>query len=278
VPQRLQLVSRGSPQWPIEQPIRAVRTPERTRLIALSRQGKRLIDPPVKQLAVTSLGLTPALVPLGTRQMPAFRRHPRRPQDTRRASLLFLWVPPHGLPPVPQARLSSVASPAVPNWVIEVTEPDATVGAALSPLVLSAGPSVLFVPSSSARCPVEMALVADRVCVDRWEATVTRLEAGKEVPLSPIFPLYHLEGTCARCPERVSCPRATSAAVKPARAGQQARLAPPASGSSAVAARRAPVPRRRAPREGHATTTFAATTPSSKRPVEKVCPEPTPTA
>ena len=36
-------------------------------------------------------------------------------------------------------------------------------GAALSPLVLSAGPSVLFVPSSSARCPVEMALVADRV-------------------------------------------------------------------------------------------------------------------
>lgn len=102
-----------------------------------------------------------------------------------------------GCLPQSAARQGLVAAPrpALPTWVIETTEPDATVGAALSPLVLSAGPSMLFLSSSLARCPIEMALVADRVCVDRWEATITRLEAGKEMPLSPYLSLDHVEGT-----------------------------------------------------------------------------------
>ncbi len=134
-----------------------------------------------------------ARLPVGE-ALPVARRHTRAGQAL---FLFFVGAAAAACSPVAAGSAPRSASPArpVPRWVVEVTEPDATVGAALSPLVLSAGPSVLFVPSSSARCPVEMALVADRVCVDRWEATVTRLEAGKEVPLSPYLSLDHLEGT-----------------------------------------------------------------------------------
>lgn len=42
------------------------------------------------------------------------------------------------------------------------------------------------ISSSSARCPADMTLVADRVCVDRWEASlVERMPDGTERPWSP---------------------------------------------------------------------------------------------
>jgi sulfatase modifying factor 1 len=60
---------------------------------------------------------------------------------------------------------------------IRVTEPDATVATSLAPLVEAAGPASLFVPVSGVRCPEGMALVAERVCIDRWEAHLVSLEA-----------------------------------------------------------------------------------------------------
>lgn len=42
---------------------------------------------------------------------------------------------------------------------------------------------------SGARCPNEMALVGDRVCVDRWEAIVVEPRGGAEQAVSPYHPL-----------------------------------------------------------------------------------------
>lgn len=81
-----------------------------------------------------------------------------------------------------------------PPVVVTIVEPDATVAATLMPLVDAAGPSLLFVPATHVRCPAEMALVGDRVCVDRWEASVVRLERGKEVALSPYAALDDVSG------------------------------------------------------------------------------------
>jgi len=83
---------------------------------------------------------------------------------------------------------------------IEITEHDATVAASVAPLVLSAGPSALFVSSSSARCPEDMALADDRICVDRWEASIVRLvgtgvSGKKEVGWSPYEKLDQLTGS-----------------------------------------------------------------------------------
>jgi hypothetical protein len=77
---------------------------------------------------------------------------------------------------------------------VTITEPDATVSTSLAPLVEAAGPAVLFVPSSSVRCPAEMALVGDRVCIDRWEAQLSRVLEKKEVGLTPFEPVDALFG------------------------------------------------------------------------------------
>jgi formylglycine-generating enzyme len=46
----------------------------------------------------------------------------------------------------------------------------------------------LATPSAeTARCPAEMALVEDRVCVDRWEATIVERIPGNERPWSPFL-------------------------------------------------------------------------------------------
>lgn len=66
--------------------------------------------------------------------------------------------------------------------IIRVTEPDATVATSLAPLVEAAGPAALFVPASGVRCPEGMALVADRVCIDRWEAHLVSLVPSTTVP------------------------------------------------------------------------------------------------
>lgn len=69
--------------------------------------------------------------------------------------------------------------------IIEVTEPDATVAASLAPLILSSGPKNLFGSMSSVRCPDEMALVGNRVCVDKWEGSIVRRSNGAESSWSP---------------------------------------------------------------------------------------------
>lgn len=71
--------------------------------------------------------------------------------------------------------------------VISVTEPDPTVSMALAPLVFASGPAALFVDRSNVRCPEGMALVADKVCVDRWEATLARVVNGKVEDWSPFY-------------------------------------------------------------------------------------------
>ncbi|MEZ4300291.1 MAG: SUMF1/EgtB/PvdO family nonheme iron enzyme [Polyangiaceae bacterium] len=54
--------------------------------------------------------------------------------------------------------------------------------------VVAAGPALLDAPSAtSARCPAEMALVEDRVCVDRWEATIVERIPGGERAWSPFL-------------------------------------------------------------------------------------------
>lgn len=80
------------------------------------------------------------------------------------------------------------------SYVIETTESDATVSSSLMPVVWSAGPSSLFVASTGVRCPEGMALIGDRVCVDRWEASIVRTEAGKEATWSPFRALDGLDG------------------------------------------------------------------------------------
>ena len=67
---------------------------------------------------------------------------------------------------------------------MRVTEADTTVAASLAPLVEAAGPASLFVPISGVRCPEGMALVADRVCIDRWEAHLVALEPVSLEPVS----------------------------------------------------------------------------------------------
>lgn len=84
-------------------------------------------------------------------------------------------------------------SPTKSPGRVEITEAEPAI--AVGPLVLSAGPQSPFVSESSARCPKEMALVAGRVCVDRWEAGVVQTVGAEELPWSPF---KSLDGKTAR--------------------------------------------------------------------------------
>lgn len=80
--------------------------------------------------------------------------------------------------------------------MISVTEPDPTVSLASAPLIFSSGPSALtggLQDRASVRCPAGMALVGDRVCMDRWEATLSRLVNGKEEAWSPFHAVDEVE-------------------------------------------------------------------------------------
>ncbi len=90
----------------------------------------------------------------------------------------------------PTVAMASVAHAPL----VTITEPDATVAATLAPLVEAAGPQTLFVPATSARCPADMALVGDRVCVDRFEGSIVRFTGGKEEPWSAYASLDDLTG------------------------------------------------------------------------------------
>lgn len=66
---------------------------------------------------------------------------------------------------------------------------------------ISAGPAAVPGPGTGqqpastgrARCPAEMALVEDRVCVDRWENSLVELTPDGERPWSPFAPIDGLE-------------------------------------------------------------------------------------
>jgi len=83
------------------------------------------------------------------------------------------------------SRLPARQAAVVSAPVVRTTEADATVSTSLAPLVEAAGPAALFIPSASVRCPEGMALVADRVCIDRWEGHLVSLEPVSLEPLSP---------------------------------------------------------------------------------------------
>ena len=71
-------------------------------------------------------------------------------------------------------------------------EPEASAAGA-SRGVMAAGPALDLPSVASARCPREMALVAGRVCMDRWEASLERVEPGQVASWSPYAPVDELD-------------------------------------------------------------------------------------
>ncbi|MGK3984707.1 SUMF1/EgtB/PvdO family nonheme iron enzyme [Sorangium sp. So ce136] len=55
------------------------------------------------------------------------------------------------------------------------------------------GAGQMFSSTASGRCPAEMALVEDRVCVDRWESSLVELTPAGERPWSPFYPVDGIE-------------------------------------------------------------------------------------
>ncbi|MGK3999207.1 formylglycine-generating enzyme family protein [Sorangium sp. So ce1024] len=63
-------------------------------------------------------------------------------------------------------------------------------GAALEPAMApESGADQVLSSTGSARCPAEMALVEDRVCVDRWESSLVELTPSGERRWSPFEPV-----------------------------------------------------------------------------------------
>src|SRR5688572_5078449 len=117
-------------------------------------------------------------------------------QAVHRASALLVASTSVACAPAAAPAPANVAQPSLAGRaLIEITEPDATVATTVTPVVLSAGPSALFVAQAVARCPEDMALVADRVCVDKWEASVVRVVGGKEKVWSPFETLDEVDGS-----------------------------------------------------------------------------------
>ncbi len=96
-------------------------------------------------------------------------------------------APSVGSTPATQANIPFAASASIVGSPprVTITEAEPTVSTSLAPLVEAAGPAVLFVPSASVRCPSDMALVADRVCIDKWEGQLARVVSKKEETLTP---------------------------------------------------------------------------------------------
>lgn len=102
----------------------------------------------------------------------------------------------------PQANVSLARSAALPLRVapLENAEPPDSpskakeVDAVEAKVELAAAASLVEIPSASAvRCPSEMALVDDRVCVDRWEATLVERVKGGDSPWSPYLAIDGIE-------------------------------------------------------------------------------------
>jgi sulfatase modifying factor 1 len=106
----------------------------------------------------------------------------RRPLGDEARSLLGR-VEPSRAADSPSARASdSIGSEAT------ASEPAQAASSSDNP-VLESGPSIVAPTSSALACPSEMALVAGRVCIDRWEATVLAIEPSGPRALSPFEPL-----------------------------------------------------------------------------------------
>ncbi|MFO0586800.1 MAG: SUMF1/EgtB/PvdO family nonheme iron enzyme [Polyangiaceae bacterium] len=86
---------------------------------------------------------------------------------------------------------AAVAAPVVALApIVEAPDPPAKakeIVASLAPKLLSDAPLTESTSASGARCPAEMALVEDRVCVDRWEGTLVMRDAGGEHAWSPFL-------------------------------------------------------------------------------------------
>ena len=100
-------------------------------------------------------------------------------------------------PQVTSSAPHVAASP--PRALVQDREPPDALAKAkivLEPAGLKAEASLATfeIPSlSAARCPAEMALVEDRVCVDRWEATIVQRVSGSEVAWSPFLAIDRRE-------------------------------------------------------------------------------------
>jgi len=92
-------------------------------------------------------------------------------------------------PEAPRSRpLPALAAPqSPPEPPVKVISDDRHMHAAVSAWRSDAESEIL---ANTSRCPAEMALAADRVCVDRWEASlVERLSGGEERSWSPYLPV-----------------------------------------------------------------------------------------
>ena len=86
-------------------------------------------------------------------------------------------------PAAPPPRVAFVRNAEPPDTPSKAKEIDLLPAKA----ELSVAPALELPSAESARCPAEMALVADRVCVDRWEATLVERIQGAERPWSPFL-------------------------------------------------------------------------------------------
>lgn len=95
-----------------------------------------------------------------------------------------------GCAPQVTASLATPAAPPPRAAFLPSAEPPDTPSKAkqleLIPIKVDL-PAAAYPSAESARCPAEMALVEDRVCVDRWEATLMERIPGGERPWSPFL-------------------------------------------------------------------------------------------
>jgi hypothetical protein len=79
------------------------------------------------------------------------------------------------------------ARPAPPAPAVDQPEPAAILPEVVEPPTTDAnGPQLFLLMDDPPRCPAEMALVLEGVCVDRWESTLVLVLAdGEEQPWSP---------------------------------------------------------------------------------------------
>jgi len=105
------------------------------------------------------------------------------------ASIGCAATPSGGSTLAPFAKLRGSAQGAEPSVARLFGAPvEATIEAeptlAFGPSVLAAGPLSPFTQADALRCPSDMALIGDRVCVDRYEASIVKVVGGREVSWS----------------------------------------------------------------------------------------------
>lgn len=117
------------------------------------------------------------------------------------AACSFLALVAGCAPQVSPSILHPAAAPIRVALAENAGDPDASSKAkevevdAAEKVEIAASAPLLAVPSAdAARCPSDMALVEDRVCVDRWEATIVERITGGERSWSPFLAIDGREG------------------------------------------------------------------------------------